>query len=435
MRVQNFSRFNSKKIGTLTQNQIEKVAKATGFQLRNRGKLNAFVLIQSFMSVLVHRSKSYQDWAICLSSIIQTSVSKQAVSSRLNEKFALTLKSLLKNVITNKVQNKVRVELFKSFRTVWIQDSTTLHLPDATTVLFKGNVSRNKQKSVAKLNIVLNLLNGSIPVMDWYNFTDNEQKIASQNLSVVKRGDLLIRDLGYFVLSSFEKLAQDGVFFLSRMRYGVNLCNPNTHKPINLLTLLGAQKSIDIEVLCGKNKSLKVRLVALKLSAEQANNRVRKAKQDRDKRMNHNKTYYKLLQYAIFITNVKQDRWTPQQVANAYRSRWNIEIIFKSWKSGLNIADIIPDVTINIYRIECILYLILLYLSWFQQKIYMPLKWDRQICKTGLSIIRLVKLLFMKPHIWLFQSQIPPKMIDEIKYYCCYDLRYDRVNLFKSIYN
>lgn len=385
------------------------------------------------MLMLVHRNRSYQDWAVCLSEVIKSTVSKQAVFSRLNEKFVLTLKSLVKDVISTRVDKNIKVGIFKSFRSVWIQDSTTIHLPDAASILFKGNKSRGKQKSVAKLNVVINLLTGSIPVMDWYNFTDNEQKLASQKLPIVKKGDLLIRDLGYFVLSSFEDLSEEGIFFLSRLHYGVKLYNPKTQQPINLTTLLGSKKSVDIEVLCGKNKRLQVRLVALKLSDQQANDRIRKAKHNRDKRLNHSKEYYKLLQYAIFITNVKRDTWNTTQVAQAYKSRWNIEILFKSWKSGIHICDIIPSVKTNVYRIECILYLLLLYLSWFQQKLYVPLKWDKTFIKKGLSIIRLVKLFFFRPQLWLNKVRISIDVYNEIRYFCCFDLRQDRVNAFKYL--
>ena len=385
------------------------------------------------MLMLVYRNRSYQDWALCLSDVIKSTVSKQAVFNRLNQKLVITLKSLVKDVISNRVDKQIKVGIFKPFKSVWIQDSTSVHLPDAASALFKGNKSMGKQKSVAKLNIVINLLTGSIPVMDWYNFTDNEQKLASQKLPVVNRGDLLIRDLGYFVLSSFENLSEEGVFFLSRLHSGVKIYCTKTQKPINLTQLLGSKKSVDIEVLCGKSKKLQVRLVALKLSAQQANDRIRKAKYNRDKRLNHSKEYYKLLQYVIFITNVKRDTWTTTQVAQAYKSRWSIEILFKSWKSGIHISQIIPDVKTNLYRIECILYLLLLYLSWFQQKLYIPLKWDKSFTEKGLSIIRLVKLFFHRPQLWLNSNKLPIDVYNEIRYFCCFDRRHDRVNLFKFI--
>lgn len=437
MKVQSLSRFNStKKLGTLTKNHINKVAKACGFHQRSRGKINAYVLIQSFMLILVHQGRSYRDWAISLSSVINDTVSKQAVFNRLNGSFTQTLKVLLKDVICKQAGKSVKTELFEAFKRVWLQDSTSLHLPDAANILFKGNISGGQQKAIAKLNVVVDILTGATPIMELMSFTDNEQKLASRKLPILRKGDLLIRDLGYFVLSAFEQLNSDKIFFLSRLRYGINLYHPITHKAINLSVLLDGKSVIDTNVVCGKKKSLKVRLVAIKLSEEQTNNRIRKAKTNRDKRLNHNTEYYKLLGYAIFITNVSKECWTARQVAEAYRVRWNIEILFKSWKSGIHIADLIPDAKNNLHRIESVLYLILLYICWFQLKIYIPLKWNKEISKKGLSIIKTVKHLFMKPHLWLYQEIISQTLYEEILYYCCYDKRKDRTNatqLFKRI--
>lgn len=61
-----------------------------------------------------------------------------------------------------------------------------------------------------------------------------------------------------------------------------------------------------------------------------------------------------------------------EQVAEAYRIRWNIEIVFKSCKSGLNIKQVIPADTVHTYRVESILYMLSLYILWFQKLIYKP---------------------------------------------------------------
>ncbi len=73
---------------------------------------------------------------------------------------------------------------------------------------------------------------------------------------------------------------------------------------------------------------MKLRVVAIKLPPEVAENRRRKAKQDRHSKSNHSQDYLYRLGGGIFVTNVPVDVWTPTQVAQAYRLRWRIEIIF-----------------------------------------------------------------------------------------------------------
>lgn len=63
--------------------------------------------------------------------------------------------------------------------------------------------------------------------------------------------------------------------------------------------------------------------------------------------------YLDWLTFGFFITNVNRTIWEPEVVATIYRIRWQIELIFKAWKSRLQITTLIG---LNANRIRCILY-------------------------------------------------------------------------------
>ena len=42
-------------------------------------------------------------------------------------------------------------------------------------------------------------------------------------------------------------------------------------------------------------------------------------------------------QYRYLVTNLPRDRYTPEAVDQAYRLRWQIELLFKEWKSYANL--------------------------------------------------------------------------------------------------
>ena len=69
-----------------------------------------------------------------------------------------------------------------------------------------------------------------------------------------------------------------------------------------------------------------------------------------------------LLGISIYITNVMQEVLTAEQVHEFYSLRWQVEIIFKTWKSIFHIHDVKQ---VKIERFQCQLYgkLILLMLS------------------------------------------------------------------------
>lgn len=189
---------------------------------------------------------------------------------------------------------------------------------------------------------------------------------------------------------------------------------------------------MDIRVLCGSKELLPVRLIAIKLNEGQTAERIRKAKKDRDKRLNHGKDYYFLLGYVIFITNVDEDTWQATQAGQAYRCRWNIEILFKSWKSGLKAGKNIPAARECTERVESYLYLMLLYLTWFHLLVFTPLRWAVYE-ETGrhLSIIK-AALWAVNNMDWFFEGY-SHKMMCHIKYYCIYDSRKDRDNAMQKL--
>ena len=378
--------------------------------------------------MMAEGSKSYWSWARCLTTEVGKTVSKQAVFGRMNESWVKTVKTLLQKVIGQQAEKQINHRLFAHFKNVWLQDSTTLHLPDILVNKFKGNVSRGETKSVAKLNVIVHALSGLCPVMEWSSFTVNEQRLSKSILQTAKSGDLVIRDLGYFVLNVFHQMITAKIYFLSRWKYGLQLYHHRTGEAINLAQLLNGRTWLDQEVICGKENAVKVRLVAMKLSAEQTNERIRKAKHDRDRRLNHSQDYYILLGYVIFITNVEIEKWDSKQVADAYRIRWNIEILFKSWKSGFRLEHLIPEARTNTARVESILYLMLIYIAWFQLLIYAPLRWQ-VYNKTGkhLSIIKVAKLIKSKQMDWM-KNEISKALKREITYCCCYEKRQDRIN-------
>lgn len=371
---------------------------------------------------MVLGENSYLAWARELSKAAGTKISKQAIFYRMNEGWLKTVKELVFKVILQQVNRQVSPGLFKGFINVWIQDSTCIHLPLALIKKFTGGVANEKQSATAKLNVIFNAVSGLCPVMEWCSFTDSEQSLCSNIMGIASKGDLVIRDLGYFVLSEFTKMADGGIFFLSRWKNNVILYDLGSRKEIDLLKLLKGKTYIDMQVLCGRDEQVKVRLVAVKLPPEQAAERIRKAKKDGKKKTNHNKEFYALLEYIIFITNVEETTWNYKEVAMAYRIRWNIEILFKSWKSGLKVERMIPEAQTHTIRVESVLYLLLLYISWFQLIVYAS--FFRVFHEKGkhLSIIKAAKWMLTNTDRWM-NGKVTIGMEREILYFCCYESR------------
>lgn len=411
-------------MGPISKREITIKAKEVGFEKHSDSKIKAHDLLLSFFWMIGMVEISYSCWASCLKISTEKIVSKQAIFKRMNHCWVKLVKQLVTQSIQHHISSSKLIGSSFGFKNIYIQDSTTISLPDILKALFPGNISRGKQKAIAKINAVINLNTGLCCHLGITGFTTNEQKLSGSILDIAKAGDLVIRDMGYFVLSVFKKMDSENIYFISRLKYGIALFKDDQR--IGLLRLLRNKSKIDLQVQCGQEK-LPVRLIAVKLSQEQASEKIRKAKKDRDKRLNHTKEYYESLNYIFMITNIENSKCTANQITEIYRIRWQIEIMFKSWKSCLNIEGMIPSAKCRTERVESIIYMLLLFVLWFEKKIMARLNLE------NISIIKLTKEIVMNLHKYLM-NDLCAADIEYLEKKCQYEKR-DRVNASQRLSN
>lgn len=408
-------------------NLLTTIAKKSGFLKRHRGKINANSLIIGFMIMISKRINTFEAWASEISILTGNIISRQAIDYRMNSECATMTDMLLKETISNTIirtQQKIKTISLK-FHSIFIEDSTVIPLPDELSKYFPGNVSNGVKKAQAKIHALYNFTKNNFSFLDIHSFTENDQSLSSKSLSYIAKGHLLLRDLGFMVLDALDELNKKGISFISRYKSKIAVYDIDTQEEIKLLTVLRKKKSFDKVVLVGRAKKIALRMVILPLPPAQAQERRRKAKMDRDKRLNHSKEYYKLLGYSIFITNIPLSICDAKEVLSLYRLRWQIEIIFKSWKSCFAIDKLIPLRCLNPDRIRIMLNLYLLYIILFLviwAKKYELIKHD-----INLSLLKMAKFFYQHfvNILLLGEDKI---MKSQILRQCCYDCRKDRLN-------
>jgi hypothetical protein len=438
MATNSFSRSNlQNKLGKyFSEIQVNELAKEAGFVKRKSKHITPYGFLIGFLMSCLKKQYSYTGWAIQIGLLKGFSISKQSVFSRIKAEAANFACLLLQRAMLSKINKEYTSQLFENFRRVLVQDSTTLKLPDCLSSIFKGNSSNGKQKSVARIQAVINLKTMSFIHFSLRSFTDNDQSASPSIVEYLNKGDLVIRDLGYSCLKVFEEIINVGANLLSRVKYGTTIYDQNGQQ-LDWLKLLKKKSSLDKEVLMGIKHKIPVRLVIIPLPAHIVEQRVRKAKKDRDKRLNHSDLYYKWLAYSIYITTVSKKIWSPQEVDKVYRNRWQIEIIFKTWKSNFKMQEMLHNGCGNEHRVRLCIYLLLLFICIFTNEIYIHC---RHIIKKkyskDISIIKLSNFVFN--NIITLLTYTKDRIFDLIANYCCYEDRNDRRNMtqqYENIYH
>lgn len=323
---------------TILQSVPDEVAVHTRLVKRKR-KLTGSALAQILVfGWLENPDASYQQLTETAASLgIQ--VSRQALEQRLTRETTEMLKLTLDSAITEMLEVAGRREalaLLQQFTGVYVQDSTWIRLPDALHETWKGQPKKNHpHKAALKLHLCFDVLTGGFQD---FQLTDGmtADLTAAKAADPLLEGSLRLADLAYFSLDEFEKLTENGIYWVSRLKANSYLADENGQRIDLEKTLKAAVEDTYIRkaIRIGKTKQLPVYLIAERLS-QAATNKRRRYIRHRAKRKAEtpSKTLLRLAGYNLYITNIEEHRLTPKQICVIVGIRWQVELMFKCFKS------------------------------------------------------------------------------------------------------
>jgi hypothetical protein len=157
-----------------------------------------------------------------------------------------------------------------------------------------------------------------------------------RDLSTLRPGVLRLSDLGYFKLDRLQTIADRQAYFLTRLDLQTTVRDAATDEPFDLLTWLQSEPTVlrERQCLVGASHRLPCRLVAVLLPQEVVDRRRQRAREDaRRKGRTVSARHLALLAWNVFISNVPATLLSAQQVVQLYPVRWQVELVFKLWKS------------------------------------------------------------------------------------------------------
>ncbi len=311
--------------------------------------------------------------AVLLGLLSRETISKQSVDERLDASASSFMKEVLAAALglcLQKAKASLRLAALP-FARILVQDSTTIKLNEKLALFYPGSVNQHgPTPGVLRVQAIFDLLTQRWLSFGLSPYRRNDQKASPDLLPLVQKNDLVLRDLGYFALKVLEGIVQRQAFFLSRFYFRTAVFDLNGRE-LDLLDLLRRERRVDRWVLLGKNEKLRVRLVALPVPAEIANERRRKARANLQDRCHLSKEFLALQNWSLFVTNVPREVLSAQQVAVLYGQRWQIEIIFKGWKSHFNLKAVSNSTTREL--LELALYGKLIFITLTHPLIPLPL--------------------------------------------------------------
>ena len=323
----------------ILQEDAPQLARETGFIQRERNLTGA-----DFAQLLIFGWMQHADSTLGqlaqLASVRGAMISPPGLSQRFSREAADFLYALLQRMTAQPIRAEaVQVPLLRRFSAVVVEDSTQILLPDDLSFLWHGcGGSQGTSQAQVKAHVRFDLLTGQLygPCLTDGRVPDSCSPFKDEPLPA---GSLYVADLGYFDLTWLRNLSRRQHrckrYFLTRLKQKIVLLTRSKHR-IQLRGVLPQQVGhvVEMGVLVGAQARIPARLLMLRVSKEVAQQRREELEQEaKDKGQQVSQEQWDLAEWTLVITNVPRRLLSTQEMLIVLRLRWQIELLFKRWKS------------------------------------------------------------------------------------------------------
>lgn len=204
----------------------------------------------------------------------------QSLNERFNDKGVAFMQRVFERILDCSLGDGQKLAMLKFFNGIYLQDATVYQLPERLKHWFKGSGGGGSPAAL-KIDCLTD-----IQVGKWYlHFKDGASSDGTASLLSVPRQSLWLRDLGYFKLDDFQTIANQGAYFVSRLRSDILL--QTTTAPTQPIDLLKWAKDMqegqikEAQVWAGASEKGPFRLIVEKVPKQVADAKRHKLRTDK----------------------------------------------------------------------------------------------------------------------------------------------------------
>lgn len=312
----------------------EEAAEESGV-IRRKRKFDASTLAKTFILALVAKPTANSEDIASMAVSVGVRISPQAIEQRYSYRLNAFFRALFSKMSVQIMRSDTKLApILKRFTSVKLIDSSVVCLPDCMQGEFPGcGGSGDHNRAALKLQTELDLASGELQCVQLEAGKSPDQGTDRQYVPLQK-GSLRIADLGYFSAQVLSLYAQWGAFYLTRLLFNVKiLVDEQNH---SLVEWLHRQSDavIDRNLVVGQTHPLTCRMIAWRVPAEFAARRRREVRR-RAKKKGRTPKQQRLsaCDWNFWATNLTPEQLSVQEAIVLYRSRWQIELLFKRWKT------------------------------------------------------------------------------------------------------
>jgi hypothetical protein len=324
-------------LSKFTLPDLESIARESGLVTRNSSKFCVSEFLQSLLCAVVTGKASLNEIAAQMHQRIGKSLSKQGLSKRFGDASTSFLTSVLCELIARPVAGAASKLDSTIFKNLLIQDSSFCPMSGANAANFPAHGNGVVATAGVKIDLVYDLGTSGIHSLSLHPATEQDKTIGKDLIDDIGPGDLIVRDMGYSVISEFVRIEGVGAYWLSRLPVHTKVV---TAEQCSLEQRLKRCKEnvLDLEVRMG-NAGHKCRLVAIRAEKSVCRQRRKERQKKSGKKSVAGSTGWIRDGWHLLVTNIDKSKASAEALTAVYRVRWDIEIVFRGWKQSMKLKE------------------------------------------------------------------------------------------------
>ena len=310
--------------------------------VKRRRKFTPRSLAQTFiLAFLKNPNASFEDIA-CMAVASGIEVSPQAIEQRYSSDLELFFKLLFQDMTQIAIgADESLAPILNRFSEVILIDSSSVTLPDNQENQYRGcGGTYGGGKAALKLQTELDLRSGGLRCVEIEQGRAPDGASNRQHIEQTAES-LRIADLGYFNIPVLKKIEQSNAYFLTRIQHHTKIHVDGVK--YDLVTWLNSQEegTVDHRIEIGLKERFPCRVIAYRVPEELANRRRQKLIKATRSKSGRQPSAGSLAacDWEFMVTNLSAEQLSVEEAIVLYRARWQIELLFKRWKSHGLIAQ------------------------------------------------------------------------------------------------
>ncbi len=318
---------------------IDSLARESGFVKRER-TISGFDFLQTlFFSKFDNSKLSLESLAESFMKLSHKEITKQGIDQRFTDQTVLFFKKLIEKFLGDFYSDVPGIEFLKSFPEVRIKDSTCFQLPEEMADKYPGSGGASS-KAAIRIQFEYDIKTGKVIDLSLHPFNTQDSVNAKSTLEDISPNVLLLSDLGYVSTHVLKEIKERDAFYICRLKQGASafFLVDGIYQKMDFAQIWGHMKNNKLSKI-EKDAYItteleKVRMIIELLPEEVIKERIRKAEKEAKKKGRKlSKEYKSRARLNIFITNIPAKVLDLEQIQSVYTLRWQIELVFKVWKS------------------------------------------------------------------------------------------------------